>query len=522
MFLLTVFTGHYGSIAEEFLLEKCLTDELEKLYKGIFINIEGQKYFLQARLIMHVWDTKAVEKQLKCKCTGSYPGCMFCSDMYGFLISELNNLIVFPGHRGLLEEEHYLRQFGQSQKCCPKYYFNYIEDLKVNQTVLYLVEADINKWTIGTISKINEDKREFSILTETVINKKNEEKEKFARVSCKNILVYNKVDDTVFKKNDRVLAEYNKTGNWFKGTITGISEDQNHFAIRFDDSDFKKVTKNEIRSLYNEKINEIENFKSSVTQTGKIDSILESMCGNISKEKLITVFNNKEFIWHHKNVDKKVFLKHLYYEHCDYRKQLTNKRVTNQAYVDNGKLAIQKDDCIQGVKGLWFAHKLSYSNMSNDTNWDSFHTIANNGKHFIRLCAGSHGYSDGLQLYCKKTNCHPSLVKARNVYELPWVFSENTQKKVDAYINAIIVPVGYSSQFEVKNIFLYSSYTKGIGHIQIMTCLMNYILSVSELNLAYIKFYQMLSSDIIHLLCPAFENDEELEELKKKLLKRLL
>jgi hypothetical protein len=430
MFLLTVFNGNYGSIAEEFLLEKCLTDELDKLYAGILITLEGKNYFLQARLIMHVWDTKAVEKQLKCKCTGSYPGCMFCSDMYGFLIAESNNLIVFPGHRGLLEEDHYLRKFGQSQKCCPKYYFNYIEDLKVNQTVLYLVEADINQWTIGTISKIDEDKREFFILKEVTTNKKNERVEKFAKVSCKNILVYNNVDETVFKIKDRVLTEYENSGFWFKGTIKKISEDQEQFAILFDDKEKRTVTKNKIRLLYNEKINEDKKFELNLTQTGKIDTILESMCGNISKEKLINVFKSKKFVWHHKNVDKAVFSQHLYYEHCDYRNQLTNKRLTNDQYINNGNSAIQNNNCIKGVKGLWFAHKLSYSNVSTDANWDSFHTIANYGKHFIRLCAGLHGYNEGFQLYCKKTNCHPSLVKAKNKFELPWVFSENTQKKL--------------------------------------------------------------------------------------------
>jgi hypothetical protein len=318
----------------------------------------------------------------------------------------------------------------------------------------------------------------------------------------------------------------------YKGTILSISKDNAIYSIKYDDGDetkeAKKVTKNSVRLLYNDKVNKTELFQSNIsanvnvtTQVGTINSILETMCGNISKNKLISVFDTQKFTWHHKDVDKSVFLHHLFYEHCDYREQLTNKRVTNQQYIDNGNLAIQKNNCIQGVKGLWFAHKLPYSNMSNDANWDSFHTIANNGKHFIRLCAGLHGYNAGLQEYYEKINCHPSLVKAKKVYDLPWVFSENTQKKVDAYINAIIVPVGYSSQFEVKNIFLYPSYTKGIGHIQIMTCLMNYILSASELKLAYIKFYQMLSSDIIHLLCSAFENEDELEDLQKNIIETL-
>jgi hypothetical protein len=220
---------------------------------------------------MHIWDTKAVEKLLKCKCTGSYPGCMFCSDMHGFLIADSNNLIVFPGHRGLLEEEHYLRIFGQSKRCCPKYYFNSIEDLKVNNTALYLCDTESDQWTTGTIGKIDEDKREFFILKEVINNNKKNEAvvEKFTKVSCKNIQVHNAEDKTTLKIHDRVFLDYMSSNLWYKGTILSISKDNAIYSIKYDDGDktkeAKKVTKNSVRLLYNDKVNKTELFQSNIS-----------------------------------------------------------------------------------------------------------------------------------------------------------------------------------------------------------------------------------------------------------------
>jgi hypothetical protein len=51
MFLITLFTGQENSLAEEFLLQNSLTEELKKLNNCIEVKINNQKYFIKARLI---------------------------------------------------------------------------------------------------------------------------------------------------------------------------------------------------------------------------------------------------------------------------------------------------------------------------------------------------------------------------------------------------------------------------------------------------------------------------------------
>lgn len=55
-----------------------LVQELFLLFDGICVNIGGQMYFLQARLISHVYDTRAYEKVVMVQTAGSYAGCAEC------------------------------------------------------------------------------------------------------------------------------------------------------------------------------------------------------------------------------------------------------------------------------------------------------------------------------------------------------------------------------------------------------------------------------------------------------------
>jgi len=124
-FLLALYAGKHKN-AEHFLFSDCVCEELRMLYDGVERTIDGQTYFIQARLIFHVLDTKAAEPILAIQSwSTSRNGCPLCQ-----LITGTHNSVkvCFIGHRHLLQPNHYLRFFGQSGLCCPKSF--YLPDTK--------------------------------------------------------------------------------------------------------------------------------------------------------------------------------------------------------------------------------------------------------------------------------------------------------------------------------------------------------------------------------------------------------
>jgi hypothetical protein len=58
---LSIIIGKHQSEAEKFLFYDCLLHEFILLYHGIHITIMGKNYFVQARIISHVFDLKGAE-----------------------------------------------------------------------------------------------------------------------------------------------------------------------------------------------------------------------------------------------------------------------------------------------------------------------------------------------------------------------------------------------------------------------------------------------------------------------------
>ena len=116
LFLMALYSGKHVN-AEQFLMVDCFCEELCMLHDGIERTINGQRYFIQARLIYHILDTKAAEPILAVQSwSNARNACALCR-----LISGTHNSVktCFFGHRRLLPSNHYLRYFGQSGKCCP-------------------------------------------------------------------------------------------------------------------------------------------------------------------------------------------------------------------------------------------------------------------------------------------------------------------------------------------------------------------------------------------------------------------
>jgi hypothetical protein len=121
MFLISIFTGIMKSNAEDFFLRNLLVAELKSLCDGIDMEINKTHYFVQARMIITMLDTKAVEDFLKVQTSNSFAGCCMCHHGKGY---NREVFMCYCGHRNLLAITHYLRSFGQSGHCCPKNYYD--------------------------------------------------------------------------------------------------------------------------------------------------------------------------------------------------------------------------------------------------------------------------------------------------------------------------------------------------------------------------------------------------------------
>jgi len=116
-FLSAIYGGTHGN-AEKFLFTDLYCEELRSLYEGFeYVSPSGKRYFIQARLIFHSMDTKALEPILcmHSASTSRY-GCPYCRNAHG---QHNSWKVCFTGHRNFLPPKHYFRFFGQSGECCP-------------------------------------------------------------------------------------------------------------------------------------------------------------------------------------------------------------------------------------------------------------------------------------------------------------------------------------------------------------------------------------------------------------------
>jgi hypothetical protein len=121
-FLTALYCGKHTA-AEKMLFTDLVCEELRCLYEGIKYEVDGQKYFIQARLVMHILDTKAAEPCMGYQSqSNSNFGCSFCGGITGI---HNGSKCVFLGHRNYLPQLHYLRFFGQTGYCCPAGFYDH-------------------------------------------------------------------------------------------------------------------------------------------------------------------------------------------------------------------------------------------------------------------------------------------------------------------------------------------------------------------------------------------------------------
>jgi len=122
MFLISLITCKANSGAENFILEHCLFQELKRFEDGQVIEIDNQKYFVQARLKLTILDTAGLKGFLHlANPQNSYWGCWSCR--FHSVPGEHTSSVYFGGHRSYLPLDHYLRCLGKTEQCCPLGYY---------------------------------------------------------------------------------------------------------------------------------------------------------------------------------------------------------------------------------------------------------------------------------------------------------------------------------------------------------------------------------------------------------------
>lgn len=150
-----------GSGAEQYLVDKILTNELAQLEKGIIFKFEHPEnpsltvaVFLQARCVFAHLDTIALQKFAKIQGAGSASGCK-CRTIKGSYRHCLKKQ-VYMGERAKLHKDHYLRNFGPAKQ-------------RVNSCMLDTPAEEIDFYTGGPEAE-EKIKRAYPIAVQSLCN----------------------------------------------------------------------------------------------------------------------------------------------------------------------------------------------------------------------------------------------------------------------------------------------------------------------------------------------------------------
>jgi hypothetical protein len=168
------------------------------------------------------------------------------------------------------------------------------------------------------------------------------------------------------------------------------------------------------------------------------------------------------------------------------------------------------------VKGLWEFWKLLYVDIESDICFDPFHVLMNIAKHILDLLKLT--ISAKVQQYCLANCIHPYLWASKKTPPYN-IHLESSQMEVEAWMNAILIPMTYSNSFQIKNIMSETGYLKGNGAITL------FIASIKYFNLAlsqmvsdeYKAYFSMLGSDFTELLANSISNNE-IDYLEKQIV----
>ena len=222
---------------------------------------------------------------------------------------------------------------------------------------------------------------------------------------------------------------------------------------------------------------------------------------------------NRTFSWFNQ-FDKRLFDNYLYYLHCDLRPtpKTYNLQTRTNIYRQLCNIAENDNEHIQGVKQCPSFARLPYFNFHEQFCPVNCHVIANNVKEYFDNVKGTNDLKN--VLVSQKTKSFPWLYRKTAKDDdgtLPWNLTKGNMNIIDAHINCIIVPLGYSQDFQITNPYQQTDVLNMRGKFHIGATLMELILhwSLAPFDIAYKAYYLLFSKGLQNLMLRRKQVDSE-------------
>ena len=503
-FLCALFNGKH-SLVERTLFTDILCEELRCLYYGIehvVTDCFGREkvYFIQARLIMHIMDTKAAEPIMGFQaCQNSKFGCPLCHGITGL---HDGKKCVFFGARNFLPPEHWLRFFGQTGVCCPAGFYNHTNGDQWRKEEIFWnleegYEGHMEAFFFNNASKVfrRDSKKDFpgyKVFHEfaTFMNKKRK-------------------DHSSQQKKEEFISDH--------------SEEIGRICQPCDGSEMRK--NRIIQFLFHLPAQDPPPFK---------------------------WFHEGEFSL--KNIRDK-FSKNMWFRHADFREQKPYKRISNseymmdalEAFTLNSERTVKKKSHINGIQGPpWPFARLPYADLSTQFTWPFAHAVSGFIVRIINLILGEgstkKASSKKREPTVKDKPDKPKMPidikmagdddeddvddemveedgkrfdpydehKYRPVYKkgvkAPYNASKDSIEKISTWLNCVLLPTGLDDNWKIN--FVKPSSMKIIQKLKTISSFWDLIIDSLDIDPEYKLLYRMIAEDINSMLSYTIRKDK--------------
>jgi hypothetical protein len=246
-------------------------------------------------------------------------------------------------------------------------------------------------------------------------------------------------------------------------------------------------------------------------------NLMLSICSEDAKVTAEACMNGtEEYIFFHENIDQNVLKKLFYFHHIDYREFTRCVRVDDHSYQYKGR------HNIDGVFGIWPFYLYPPAKFEFDIGYEPMHALKNIVTNLEKNMSGER-FTAKIAAFCKKIRTHPSLYEhGRTEKDAANIITGKDRKKIDAWLNAIIIPKGYRQELQVQNLFRRSSYMRTDSWMKWAINLIDFTMSgIGEYYPEEYKiFHSMLSSDLKDLFSPVIDKSQ-LEDLYNLILETI-
>ena len=479
--LWAVFMGQTPSAAEDYLFRRCLGEELKVLKHGIVI---ADKYFVQARFVISVMDTKGQQHFTKFQSQASCSPCPCC----GFRGTWAGK-VVYTDHRKYLGWTHAYRAIGQTRKCCPEHQYstaslnsrNLAERGRFwkNIETLHPEDSQEERYKSNFISTSTEKEGidERKTLEKTVCNDAQDVDIKaiYSDIMADghNFLFYHDhkepgSDSPTFCYTDFIARMY-FINCYYKDYKSGERTSETDLQERMQESDQKIFEKNRNRRRNSQKpLQELDDP--------------ENGCHGSFALADAPVSIQSFMIWDPFHVLPNV----------------TNKLLD----LFSGKIKFSvttKDICRRVGMHRSVAEGKQEKVKEHETVAKGNETETRNKKE--------------VEKKVKKKIMKKVKKKKKKEIDHPWQITHKNMNLLDGMLNSCMISTGYGNEYQLRYLFKQGGLLNSASKIQLLRIMAPVLAAFSGLHEAYQQFIRMLHHDIVFLFRPFFEGPEEIDRL---------